>query len=265
MATSFFGLPLNKKIARNEKHSPRYDNKMMNAASAAVHDTLCEIKHDFLAEEPTELSVSEGEVVRASAAALNSADPWTLVETDAPPFNRGFVPTSYLKPIDRLPAAAPRNPGKTSSTTTTVKNITPPRQQDPSVIEEYVDVRVGGPVRRLSDPRLSHHLLESLSINPPEEHLPSPPRESRVALRSSHEFAHLFAQHDRQFQHVMHMRHEQFRSLEDASSDLTNRLEAARNKSIEIVNSMTEINAILETERKRWKERLVEETSSIYL
>jgi len=216
---------------------------------------LYEIKFDFLAEEPTELSVSEGERVRAPLGSHESAEPWALVETDAAPFNRGFVPTSYLKLID---AQAPVKQARDDS----AQAVAPTQRSTPA--SDYVDLRVGGPVRRLSDPRLPHHLLESLSINPPEEHLPTPPRETRVVLRSSDEFGHLFAQHDRQFQQVMHMRHEQFRALEEAAADLTLRLEAARNKSGEIVDSMTEINSILESERRRWKERLAEETSNIY-
>ena len=224
---------------------------------------LYEIKFDFLAEEPTELSVSEGERVRAPLGSHESAEPWALVETDAAPFNRGFVPTSYLKLIDSLaPAKRPGLPARDVASSSTQTVVAPTQRSTPA--NDYVDLRVGGPVRRLSDPRLPHHLLESLSINPPEDHLPTPPRETRVVLRSSDEFSHLFAQHDRQFQQVMHMRHEQFRALEEAAADLTLRLEAARNKSGEIVDSMTEINSILESERRRWKERLAEETSNIY-
>jgi hypothetical protein len=221
----------------------------------AMTTALYSIKFDFLAEEPTELSVSEGEMVRAPARAHESSEPWTLVETDTPPFNRGFVPTSYLRVAAAAVASfAPRPPAS------------PAASQEG---EEYVvDTRAGGPVRRLSDPRLSHHLLEALTINPPEEHLPAGPNSnsstSRLMLRSSSEFSHFFAQHDGQFQQVMHMRHEQFRALEDATEELKHRLEAARNKSVEIADAMTEINSVIEAERRRWKERLAEESTSIY-
>ena len=174
-----------------------------------------------------------------------SQDPWTLVETAAPPFNRGFVPTSYLISVE-----------------TEEHEV---HQVEQSIVEtplnEYSEtIREGGPIRRLSDPRLPHQLLQVLSIHPPEEHL----QQSSHALAkseptsSAQSYQHLLSQHDKQFQQVMHLRHEQFRALEEAADDLTRRIEASKLKSSEIAGSMLDLTAIIEGERKKWKEKLNE-------
>lgn len=235
------------------------------------------IKFNFEAEEPQELSVSEGELVRAPGTltdyhtdlgmcctnllqnlverADQSQEPWTLVETVAPPFNRGFVPTSYLIPVSPAAEGALQQHGE--------------EEEEEVPYTEYLETaREGGPVRRLSDPRLPHQLLEVLSINPPEEHLPVSSAAANTSnslirpLNTSQSYQHLFAQHDRQFQQVMHMRHEQFKALEEAASDLTRRIEAAKQKSSEIADTMLDITGIIEGERKRWKDKLSEQISS---
>ena len=178
-----------------------------------------------------------------------SQEPWTLVETVAAPFNRGFVPTSYLIPVEQPEI---------------VQHVEQEVAEAP--YKEYLEAaREGGPIRRLSDPRLPHQLLEVLSINPPEEHLPASGHSSSLSLTRPTPAAgyhHLFAQHDRQFQQVMHMRHEQFRALEEAASDLTRRIEAAKLKSMEIAETMLDITGIIEGERSRWKEKLSEQIAS---
>jgi len=173
----------------------------------------------------------------------------------APPFNRGFVPTTYLVPTEQEKGALVPQGAE--------------EEEDVVPYTEYLETaREGGPVRRLSDPRLPHQLLEVLSINPPEEHLPasvarSSPASSLIKpLTSSQSYQHVFAQHDRQFQQVMHMRHEQFRALEEAASDLTRRIEASKQKSAEIADTMLDITGIIEGERKRWKEKLNEQIAS---
>lgn len=172
-----------------------------------------------------------------------------------PPFNRGFVPTEFLESTDsqEAPGPAMKAAGQAQST------------QSQMYGEFLEGARDAGPVRRLSDPRLSHQLLETLSINPPEEHLPAGPRSS-VAVRASttsqqQNFSHVFAHHDRQFQQCMHMRHEQFRALEESAASLSKRIETAKAKSQEIAENMLDINGIIEEERRRWKEKLSEHTN----
>src|ERR1051326_2803324 len=48
----------------------------------------------------------------------------------------------------------------------------------------------------------------------------------------------------------MHARHEQFRALDEFATDLTTRVEAAKQKSLEIADTMLDINTIIEGERQ---------------
>lgn len=251
-----------------------------------AHVATYTIKYAFKAEEPTELSVDAGELVRAAEGAHSSAEPWTLVETAAPPFNKGFVPTSYLRPAPASAAqaqaqgtpmgtlntsrAAPPSTGASAGSVggrappRTPQDSTPPPPPPPAAdpVSAYATNAASvGPVRRLSDPRLPHHLLEALSVNPPEEHAPAPsPRDSAVegyelSLRPFQtDHAPAFAQHDRSFQQIMHQRHEQLRGIDDAAADVARRLEATRGKAAELAHAMNEVNAVIEQERRRWKE-----------
>ena len=286
---------------------------------AAERSATYSIKFDFQAEEPTELPVKARELVRAVEGAHLSSEPWTLVETVAPPFNRGFVPTSFLTPVGAsppnrtpgAPAAAaaaagmgaasaakgaspppppppplmagstpppPPPPPPPSSTAASTQGGSATKPADPMLAAYATSVAAVGPVRRLSDPRLPHHLLDALSINPPEEHDPTPlplplatmaarggpggagPRDAAVegyelSLRPFQtEHATVFAQHDRSFQQIMHQRHEQFRSIEDAAADVSRRLESTRTKAAELAAAMSEVNEVIEQERRRWKE-----------
>lgn len=251
------------------------------------------VKYDFHAEEATELEVNEGDIVKAAIGSEKSSDPWTLVECVEPPFNRGFIPTSYLEPYINTSyiASVPDSGKKSAPVSTSSTAISPPRTSgaqhqvvqlnSTSNNNDYAsyDPRSGGPIRRLSDPRLPHQLLETLSINPPEEHLPSfnnnangsSPRNQNVIVRKGlslafgkDEYAQLFASHDRMFQQVMHQRHDQLRSLDESAGDIIHRLEASRAKAQQIAESMVEVNALIEDERRRWKEKLNETKMEIY-
>lgn len=137
----------------------------------------------------------------------------------------------------------------------------------PAAATSTHDSRAAGPVRRLSDPRLPHHLLETLSINPPETYTSSSlglqpesviVRKGMSLAFGRDEYGPLLAAHDRRFQQVMHQRHEQFRALEEMATDISHRVEASRTKAQEIAEMMVEVHAVVEGERRRWKEKLIE-------
>jgi hypothetical protein len=44
--------------------------------------------------------------------------------------------------------------------------------------------------------------------------------------------------------------------LDEMATDMTHRLEGTKAKASEIAASMVEINAVIEAERRRWKEKL---------
>lgn len=188
----------------------------------------------------------------STADAQQGENPWTLVETVEPPFSRGFVPTNFLVPADTV---------ETGEYEQEISG-------GPDISQKQADmIREGGPIQRFSDPRWPHAVLDSITINPPEEHLPpsslqlmqipQPPAASQA-------YQHLFAQHDRQYQQVMHTRHEQFQNLDLATTDLTRRIEASKQKSQEIAQAMLDITGIVEGERRRWKEKLAEQASTYH-
>jgi hypothetical protein len=229
------------------------------------------IKYDFIPEEPTELGVRAGELVRAPEDAFGSKEPWTLVETVAPPFNRGFVPTSYLIPYQQQQQQQQQHQQQQQQQGV---NMTPPpsssSMMNPNSNSNNNTLFQGGMgsgprVRRLSDPRLPHQLLDALSINPPEFHEPpsAEMQQYELALRPFQtEHANIFNVHDRFMQQIMYQRGEQTRVLDEMATDITHRLEATKTKAADIATSMVEINAVIEAERKRWKEKLTADANA---
>lgn len=235
-----------------------------------------QIKFSFEAEEPQELSVAEGEVVSAPAGSEASQEPWTLVETVVPPFNRGFVPTSFLVLMRTQPAgrSGPSSSKASAPPASSWENDSqhsmdsqPPPTQQQQARKQLQQTGSTGPasskpasVRRLSDPRLAQQLLNVLAIHPPEEHVGGGARQS-AANSHQGEYQHLLAQHDRQFQQVMHQRHAQFKALDETAQELARRAEGSKKKASEISTHLLDLTSIVEAERRKWKEKLNEQVN----
>ncbi|KAH9261563.1 hypothetical protein BASA81_000219 [Batrachochytrium salamandrivorans] len=241
-----------------------------------------QIKFNFEAEEPQELSVAEGEVVSAPAGSEASQEPWTLVETVVPPFNRGFVPTSFLVLVKAQPAgrsgpssskaSAVSTPLPTSSSSNNNWDNDSQHSFDSQPQQSRKQQQMGntgpassksGSVRRLSDPRLAQQLLNVLAIHPPEEHVGGSGVRQSAANSHQGEYQHLLAQHDRQFQQVMHQRHAQFKALDETALELTRRAEGSKKKANEISTHLLDLTSIVEAERRKWKEKLNEQVNPI--
>lgn len=213
------------------------------------------------------------------------------METAIPPFSRGFVPTSFLVPVKTAapPSTAPPSQqqragagaasGRLNQPIASSKALTVSRSSDwDNDSQRSFDSQPPPPqprksnsgpasskpssVRRLSDPRLAHQLLNVLAIHPPEDHVGGVAKFTGGTHQS--EYQHLLAQHDRQFQQVMHQRHAQFKSLDDTASELLRRIEATKQKSSEISAHLLDITGVIEGERRKWKEKLNEQVN-VYL
>ncbi|KAH9262966.1 hypothetical protein BASA82_000020 [Batrachochytrium salamandrivorans] len=141
----------------------------------------------FVRTGPKRAVRAEGEVVSAPAGSEASQEPWTLVETVVPPFNRGFVPTSFLVLVKAQPAgrsgpssskaSAVSTPLPTSSSSNNNWDNDSQHSFDSQPQQSRKQQQMGntgpassksGSVRRLSDPRLAQQLLNVLAIHPPE-------------------------------------------------------------------------------------------------
>ncbi|GBG26045.1 Hypothetical Protein FCC1311_022652 [Hondaea fermentalgiana] len=147
---------------------------------------LYKVRYTFRAEDEGELAVSKGDLVklvipsRLSAAADEvtaeevSKDGWTLVETLAQPVRKGYVPTNYIVRSEENAATARESPSRNERNTLSAarprtagsdrgENLTSrmgsPRESSPTESSRV------GPIRRLSDPRLPQHLLETLEAS----------------------------------------------------------------------------------------------------
>ena len=120
---------------------------------ASFYVMRCRVLYDFVAEEEGELSAKADTEVNVTGS-LNTQDGWVLVETTIVPFSKGYMPRDYLAPIP------------TTTTTSTVADapilpitnapVTLSAEKSPTGVSSFA------PVRRLSDPRLPQHLLETL-------------------------------------------------------------------------------------------------------
>jgi hypothetical protein len=127
--------------------------------------THCQVLYTFAAEDEGELSVSAGDIVTVNAGEDgifgtddDTKDDWVLVEANG---TSGYVPANYLKQQQPGPEPAPApapaplvaplvvpSPAHTTASTFT------PAQSMPGF--------PSAPIRRLSDPRLAQHLLETI-------------------------------------------------------------------------------------------------------
>lgn len=163
--------------------------------------TIFKVKYNFRAEDEGELSVSKAELLRLCVSSSqaddddSSKDGWTLVETLQAPFAKGYVPTNYIVAVDDAAgkdfagtdasASALASSSASSSASTSLRPRTAGSERSVdsgagrrygsgsgaslqsaslSQAQEQSPTRTSkaAPIRRLSDPRLPQHLLETL-------------------------------------------------------------------------------------------------------
>ena len=248
--------------------------------------------YDFRAEEEGELTVSAGTEVNVAGGSLHTSDGWVLVETATAPFSKGYLPRDYIDVVKTT--ASPSLGGIISSPASSALSVellkaaaaTADKEQSPTVVSNFA------PVRRLSDPRLPQHLLETLdpseagagiapssSSSPSSAPAPAPPNFSTTALAqvrrsngtkatvasaaSAEDFAQLFASHDEWFHSAVDRRKAAHQDLVGNIKSLCDRLRAVQDENDGVLEKINELDQLIEGERNQWKQRLDTEKSNI--
>jgi len=296
------------------------------------------VLYDFTAERQGEMSVKKGNVVFAFESMYDSEEAGWVTAKNKTTGEVGWVPRDYIKKTDQVAPVSPsssakmsgssRNQGHTanmindptlsSSTTskalpTTTASLNFPAST--STLNMAASNRVE--IRRLSDPRLMQHLLETvdrkaspnlsssdpgvseaasipITISQADPLTPLPttksidsntvnstetttittttttmtseypksnaPRAlSLIDSSASRDFSHLFEKHDMWLREVNARRQEHFHDLTTRMNELTNKLESSEAKTNEVIQRLTQLDALIDEERLKWKNKLAEE------
>mmetsp|Transcript_13548 Transcript_13548/g.26136 ORF Transcript_13548/g.26136 Transcript_13548/m.26136 type:complete len:297 (+) Transcript_13548:166-1056(+) len=281
---------------------------------------LYKVRYTFRAEDDGELSVTKGDLVKlvvpssmsssdhaSLSAEILSKDGWTLVETLASPAQKGYVPTNYIiKNPGSEPAAKsaphqqvsssqhqsrPRTGGSDRGITSERSNrMGSPRESSPTRTSRI------GPIRRLSDPRLPQHLLETLEAtdatidfqNPafyrgdqaPE---PSPARANEASHHQLQPFrqpspgqqlstslggdavdlTRIFADHDALYEKVIREREEEFDAIETSLNQVHHALAEAQGRNEDVVAKAHDIEAQVEALKRQLNLQIEEDRKSL--
>lgn len=251
---------------------------------------------DFQGQEEGELSVSKGETVRVSKKNPSpSMDPgWTLVERLAPPFAKGYVPTGrlllvelndilslltdsklsfccagYIAPIVSSPA---RYSATVSSARSPVSQPESPRSEaetTPTKVSKFSNIR------RLSDPRLPVHLLETLNVSDANSPIPSKkkdmmaaePKASLVEFKrgaaalgkltgSDADVERAMQKQDELFNQITEMRRKQADVLDTSLQNLDLNSNQVRTMNENLMSRISQLDAQLDKERQQWKQKV---------
>jgi len=293
---------------------------------------LFRVKYNFAAEDEGELSVRKGDLLRVSAPGdadegdAGDKDGWTLVETLSPPFAKGYVPTNYIVKAD-LPSARTfatqgsplASPGSHFGAShgggvSIASSARPPTAG--SIVSSVVSGRgrrqaasPGGgasvreksptrasrlaPIRRLSDPRLPQHLLETLETSDVVgEDGPTGGRDFNKAVpvgrgplgassvnvtadladmradqlvgQPAHiDLNKLFAAHDNWFEQVMEEREREFATFENSADSVAKVMSRVQEKSQDVVSKIMSLEAQVESQRFQLKQRIEDDNQTM--
>lgn len=238
------------------------------------------------------MTCAKGELVTAPQRREDSTDGWLCVSRLGDETQKGYVPVDYLEPVktqassaDSLPVNSSAPPFTTSSphaggsptgfggfhATSAVDDNTFKHQSYTSGNILQMETSPSnatnlGPIRRLSDPRLGAHLDESVGRPVQDKIVPSSasPRTMQLPTADmSDDFSNLISLHDDWLKNMQTAHQDAFRGMVNAIDDLGSRVGACQEKNNQIVDQMNLLDALIEEERVKWKQRLDSEKSAM--
>lgn len=185
--------------------------------------------YDFNAEDTSvELSVAEGDIVISTQP---PQDMWIHVYKYTRPDAKGYVPFDYLSELPPAEAKA----YLVSSTPS------PRREAVPAAVSAFARASMSTNNLSSSTAGMSQSRYNAASTVPVPSGLPS---------------ADAFAQHEAQFRQVLKAREETFRKLESSLAQTADEIRQCQTRNSELNGKVRELDAMIEEERRRWKDRL---------
>lgn len=246
------------------------------------------VLYEFEGKEAAEISsLAPGDIV--IALPQEKKDDWILVITHKAPHNKGYVPRTFLQqlpdsdagnyirsfeepdllsaqPVPQAPdppAAPPSSSTQSSSSSSAAPAEashptgtpvgTPPPLTNPTSPAPFS--ASGNAIGLSSSSRLRDHFRASL------------PRGSATprTAANAESFNEMFARHEHYFKQVMKQREETFKKLESAMQSAAKDIASCQEKNAKLAQRITDLDALIEEERKRWKERLEAEKKTLLM
>lgn len=185
----------------------------------------------FDAQDSTEMSVVKGELVRTEK--FIDEDGWAKVELASNPRKRGYVPVSFLRET--------RGPLEASSANSS-------RSSSPAQAPSYTSaaLALGSNVKESA----KNHEIDG-SRGPglvPSSGVPNP-----AAVVEG------FMKNEMFYKQLMKQRQDAMQKIEAALSEATSELTVCKDKNTQLTRRLRELEAAMQKERSKWKERVDEE------
>lgn len=184
------------------------------------------VTYDFVASDPAELSVKQGELL--CAAEHIEHDGWLKVEVASDTRRRGYVPLAYIKESER---GVDKSHSEGGSFTDAAQSL--------------------GIALRESQGAVHHDLVVQ-----PSSHVLV---ESSFASNPAPSVVDAFMKNEVYFKQLMKQRQEALSKIEGMLADAAADVGACKDKNATLARKLRDLDQNIERERRRWKERVDEE------